>query len=162
MLGEESLEWRGRDAVTDQRARDLADLADSILAIARTISERGFRDHRIVPLSPLEVLTLRHIRRNPGITPTRIGADLAVKSSNTSVALRELEKKNFIRREPDPNDRRSTRIYATAEALDSVRRVRAEMQVLFADLALDDETLHACATAFGAFESSMFGRPAAV
>lgn len=146
--------------MADQRALDLADLADSILGIARTISERGFRDRRIVPLSPLEVLTLRHIRRNPGITPTRIGIDLALKSSNTSVALRDLEKKNFIRREPDPNDRRSSRIYVTPEAMDSVHRVRAEMQTLFADLDLDDETLHRCTAALTAFEGSMSGRPA--
>ncbi|WP_066912295.1 MarR family winged helix-turn-helix transcriptional regulator [Millisia brevis] len=148
--------------MTDQRERDLADLADSILGIARTISERGFRDRRIVPLSPLEALTLRHIRRNPGLTPTRIGTDLAVKSSNTSVALRDLERMHFIRREPDPHDRRSTRIYATAQAEESVRLVRAEMQSLFADLPLDDDTLHACTRAFAAFEVTMSGRPAAV
>lgn len=141
--------------MSGRREEDLADLADAILGIARTVSERGFRDGRIVPLSPLEILTLRHIRRHPGITPTRLGLDLAVKSSNTSTALRGLEEKNFIRREPDPGDRRSVRIYVTDTALDSVRRVRAEMQTLFAELDLDDQDLQRCAAALTAFETRL-------
>jgi len=94
----------------------LADLADSILSVARWLALLGNQDAAVVQLSPLEALVIRYVDRNPGSTPSQLAAGLGLKSSNASSALRDLESKGFIRRSVDPADGRSVRIEPTAFA----------------------------------------------
>lgn len=101
-----------------------ADLAHVLISVARKIAVRADEDPGVVTLTPLESLVMRHIDKHPGITPSRIASAVGLKTSNASAALRTLEAKGFITREPDPRDRRTVHIHPTRAAADNLRRVR--------------------------------------
>lgn len=105
---------------------DLAELADRIVNISRSLTAPGLVDARIVPLSPLESLVIRYVHRNPRATPSQVAAHVRLHSSNASTVVRELVKKGLLERTPDAQDRRTAHLTLTAEALDSVARLRAE------------------------------------
>lgn len=108
------------------RDEALVELADRIVHIARKLNARTHQDPQIVPLSPLEALILRHVDQNPRITSSRIAADLELRTSNASTALRALVEKSLLRRESHPEDRRAVRFTLTSTAVDSVERLRAQ------------------------------------
>lgn len=101
-----------------------ADLADVLISVARKIAARADEDPGFITLTPLESLVMRHIDKHPGITPSRIASAVGLRTSNASAALRSLEAKGFITREPDPRDRRTVHIHPTRAAADNLRRVR--------------------------------------
>jgi DNA-binding MarR family transcriptional regulator len=119
--GAEAVGSIGGDASRDDA---LADLADVVLSVARKIHARTSEASDAIPLTPLEALAMQHIDRRPGITSSEFAADLSLKSSNASAALRELERKGLVRRDPDPLDRRTVRVTATARAHENLLRVR--------------------------------------
>lgn len=104
--------------------RDAAALATLILSLARKVRAGGFEHPDIVDLSPVEASVITRIHQVPGISPGRLCQDLGLRTSNTSAALRDLEKRGFITREPDPQDRRSVRVMPTAAAERSTALVR--------------------------------------
>ncbi|MCO1337799.1 hypothetical protein BJH93_02670 [Kocuria polaris] len=142
-------------AADARRPAALADLAWAICDVARKISDRGFDDPAIVPLSPLEVMVISRVHRQPGVTPSRLAELLRLKPSNASAALRALEAKGMVRRAPDPDDRRSTHVFATELAEDSTRRVRAEMSRLLAPLGLDTAQVRTLADALQDLEGHL-------
>lgn len=115
--------------MTERRASEidqLADLAEAMLSVARRLTMAGSPDSSVIQLSPLEALVMRHIDRNPGTTPSRLAAHLALRSSNASAALRELEAKGLISRTVDPDDARGVRIEPTPAARENLERKRLE------------------------------------
>lgn len=132
--GAEAVGPIGGDASRDDA---LADLADVVLSVARKIHARTSEASDAIPLTPLEALAMQHIDRRPGITSSEFAADLSLKSSNASAALRELERKGLIRRDPDPADRRTVRVTATARASENLLRVRHTWASLLSDLPVD-------------------------
>ncbi|MDR6198146.1 DNA-binding MarR family transcriptional regulator [Microbacterium sp. SORGH_AS428] len=119
----------------------LADLADVVLSVARKIHARTSEASDAIPLTPLEALAMQHIDRRPGITSSEFAADLSLKSSNASAALRELERKGLVRRDPDPLDRRTVRVTATARAHENLLRVRGAWTKLLSDLPAEADRL---------------------
>jgi DNA-binding MarR family transcriptional regulator len=75
---------------------------------------------RMRPLERLEgvnahalwVLTI--IADKPGVTPSAVAAAEQVSLPTVSRSLKELDEAELIERRPDPNDRRTQRLYATA------------------------------------------------
>lgn len=118
--------------MADGDTSGITDLADVLLSVARKITVRADEDPGFVTLTQLECLVMRHIDKHPGITPSRIAAAVGLKTSNASTALRSLEAKGFITREPDPRDRRTVHIYPTPLAADNLRRVRRVWHSLLA------------------------------
>jgi DNA-binding MarR family transcriptional regulator len=94
--------------------------------VARKLNARMLQDPQIVPLTPLEAHVVRHIDHNPGITSSRLAADLELRTSNASTVLRTLVEKSLLRRESSPDDRRVVRYTLTETAVDSVERLHAQ------------------------------------
>jgi DNA-binding MarR family transcriptional regulator len=101
-----------------------ADLAGILISVARKITVRADEDPGFVSLTQLEGLVMRHIDKHPGITPSQLAADVRLKTSNASAALRSLESKGFITREADARDRRAVHIHPTRLAADNLQRLR--------------------------------------
>lgn len=133
--------------MADADESDITDLAGVLISVARKIAVRTDEDPGSVTLTPLESLVMRHIDKHPGITPSRVATDIGLKTSNASAALRSLEAKGFITREPDPCDRRTVHIHPTPLAADNLQRVRRVWHSLLAPH-LSDPAATAEAVAF--------------
>lgn len=115
----------------------LADLADLLLTIARRISISEVEPDGVVRLCPSESLVMRFIDHHPGCKPSEIGAQLGLRSANTSAALRSLEDKGLVRRSPDPTDRRAVLVESTAKAARNLAQIRAHWAALLGPLLAD-------------------------
>ncbi len=98
---------------TPQPIPPAARLAELVLSVSRRLTLRDQDGTSAVPLSSLEAMVMRCIDADPGTSPSLIAAKLGLKSSNASAALRDLERKGFLRRTVDPADRRSVHVEAT-------------------------------------------------
>ena len=88
-------------------------------------------------LSQHERQLLQHIPAGGGVSLTWLAAHLALPKSTTSVLVKSLERRGFVRRTRDPEDERRLSIVLTGEGR---RRVEA-------DTVLDPERLRAALTA---------------
>lgn len=96
---------------------NLTALADAVLRLAHEIDPHGRRKAPyVVPLKGTEVAILRWVHRHPGVSPSDTADATGLRRSNLSAGLRTLENKGFIRRERDPDDARSLRLFITEEA----------------------------------------------
>ncbi|AFA74178.1 putative transcriptional regulator, MarR family [Gordonia polyisoprenivorans VH2] len=106
------------------RAALLVEIADVVLRVAREVEPRGpHGPSGVVPLNGSEAAVMRWVHRHPGGTPAQGATATRLQRSNFSVAMRSLEDKAMIVREPDPGDARSVRLYPTDLALDSIARL---------------------------------------
>ncbi|WP_062464089.1 MarR family winged helix-turn-helix transcriptional regulator [Demequina soli] len=104
--------------------RELAELAESILRIARELDPHA-AGVGVVPITGTETAVLRWIHHHPGATPSAVAAATGLKRPNLSAALRALEDKELVRRTPDPDDHRQARLEATALADEGVALLHA-------------------------------------
>jgi len=91
----------------------------STLFVGREMSRLGF--------GPGHFFFLAELFRNEGISQDELSFRVGVDKSNTSRALAKLEKFDFIRREPDPENHRIRRIYLKPRAY-TVRDALAKIQ----------------------------------
>lgn len=103
----------------------LAEIASLIVTIGRYIQENEQRTAGVVRLRPLEVLVLRAVERNPGISPGQLARRVRIKPSNASAALASLEQRGMIERSVDDHDARSVRVQVTPLADANIASVRA-------------------------------------
>jgi DNA-binding MarR family transcriptional regulator len=75
-----------------------------------------------LPLSELEVMRL--LVRRPGLSVNDVAADLGLRPSNVSAAVRALTERGLVERRRDASDARVARLHPTAEAI--ARRDRRE------------------------------------
>lgn len=105
----------------DEKAR-LFELADLIAAVGRQIHASKEALNR-ESWTAGDIAVMRYIDRNPG-TSARAAAEATQQiSSNFSRALRGLENKGLVHREPDPEDARRVRLYPTDRAQENLRRL---------------------------------------
>lgn len=115
----------------------LFDIADRILALAREIRFADAASHEVI--TPLETSVMRYIDRHPGAS-ARVVADASLlTSSNFSRALRNLESKGFVRREADPEDGRSVRLYPTERAAQNLRDIHDRWSDVLAGVLTDED-----------------------
>jgi DNA-binding MarR family transcriptional regulator len=116
----------------DRRTERLGDLAQFVLSVGRDI-RLGLRySADIIEVSELESLVISHLQLNPGISPSRLGAEIGLRSSNVSEILRALAGRGMIERVPDPTDRRFVSVQLTPLAVENLARVRAEWAAFLA------------------------------
>ncbi len=128
----------------DPTDRQLAELADAIMRIARDLDpQAGGLD--LVPLTGTETTVLRWVHRNPGTSPSAAAEATGLRRPNLSAAVRSLEDKGLVRRAPDPADQRQQRLEATALADESVARIQ-EYWTARVRAALGGDVGGACAT----------------
>ncbi|HWM82010.1 MAG TPA: MarR family transcriptional regulator [Pseudolabrys sp.] len=114
------------------RSDPLIELADTVLHIARKLSAYSLQNPEVVPLSPLECLVLLHVHQHPGVSPSNLAQELALRSSNASTALRGLIKKGQLERTSAPSDGRAARLHLTPLAERSIEIVRRTWRELLA------------------------------
>lgn len=104
----------------------VADLAELVLVTARKIQMHGLHNAAAIELRAVDSLVMSYIGRHPGESPTRIAAEMGLKSSNASAALRSLESTGLITRSPDPGDGRGVRVFPTPAAWRNRSLIRSE------------------------------------
>lgn len=102
-----------------------ATLAELILSISRRLSVLTHPEPGVGGLSPLEAMVMRQVDAHPGISPSRLAAQVGLKSSNASTTIRELEAKGLLRRGADEGDARAVRVFPTDGAHDHLAAKRA-------------------------------------
>lgn len=121
----------------------LVELADATLRVSRKLRGYPPKNPDIVPLSPLECLVLLHVHQHPGISPSDLAQELALRSSNTATALRGLVEKGQVDRKPDPSDKRAAHLHITGKAEQSIEAVRRTWHDLLAPANISLEDLQA-------------------
>ena len=81
-------------------------------------------------LGSSEYEVLHCIRKSPGIRPDEIGRKLYLEKSAVAHLTASLEKKRFICREVDPDDKRRRMIFPTAKA-DALKNSRAALEAYY-------------------------------
>jgi DNA-binding MarR family transcriptional regulator len=128
----------GDDRHTDDR---MAELADLILALARTISTEMHLDEQVVDLTPSEINVMRFVDRHPGASPTAVAAATGMQRSNLSRAVRALEAKGLIERSAGGDDARHAQLNPTRRAEANLRRLKANWSRLLGDAGADPRNL---------------------
>lgn len=128
---------------SDTRHTDplLADLADLVMAVARTISSDAHLDPTLIDLTATEINVMRFIDRHPGTSPTAVAAGTGLQRSNLSRSLRDLEGKGMVTRTADEADGRQTRLVPTARAAANLQRLRANWSRLLSTVEIDGQEL---------------------
>lgn len=89
-----------------------------------------------------EIDCIHAVRHNPGITQTELSAKLNADKPAIARRIANLEKKGYLRREPNPEDGRSQLLFATDKA-ESLRGGKVETESEFYEYlmeGLDEET----------------------
>lgn len=81
-------------------------------------------------LSVPKALLLLEISPEGGENPKTLAAKLDLESSSMTGLLDRLEKKGFIERRPDPNDRRSILIFLTQSGITARQNIKALVEKL--------------------------------
>lgn len=102
---------------------DLPELAGLILSIARQL--RPPADLQPGQCTPMEIMVMRYVHRNPGTSSRRAADALFLPSSNFSRIVRALEEKGLVRREGDAQDSRGVRLLPTPLADENQRRLHS-------------------------------------
>ncbi|MBD7920250.1 MarR family transcriptional regulator [Cellulomonas sp. Sa3CUA2] len=93
-----------------------ADVTGVLRDLAWTIHRRTPQVAGIEPLPTTELAVLMHVLESPGLSVGEVSRQLGLRQSNTSAALRTLGERGLVAREPDPDDRRVTRLVPTERA----------------------------------------------
>lgn len=100
-------------------------------------------DRRLKPLgfSQASWRTLIALRREPnGCNQTALADRLGIESPTLVRLLDRMEEQGWVRRVPDPKDRRSKRVELTSASLELATRMEQEVMALRAELLADLET----------------------
>jgi DNA-binding MarR family transcriptional regulator len=146
---------RGRDAGHTGTDEQFADLADVILALARTISTDGHLDPRVIDLTATEINVMRFVDRHPGASPGAVAAATGLQRSNLSRALRELEAKGMIERSSVESDGRLCLLHSTDRAAANLERLRANWSRLLTAAGADRRNLTAALTLLTELEAGL-------
>lgn len=98
----------------DELASSLARL---IMDTAREIRPQIEDAAQAIPLTPSEVLLVRHVAHAPGITPGELSGRAHMQRSNVSTTLRSLESKGLVERRSGEGDARCVELHPTPATL---------------------------------------------
>ena len=106
--------------------------ARKITKIAREAEHLVLLASRADGIGTAEIDCLHAVRHHPGVTQAELVAMLH--SDKAAIARRtaNLERKGYLRREPNPSDGRSQLLYATEQA-EGLRNAKAEAESAFHD-----------------------------
>lgn len=113
-------------ADNDADAPLYADLAETVLTLAREIRLREGDLVDAISLTPSYAQVMRYVSTHPGATPSETAEATGLLRSNLSTALRELEKIGFVEKRQSTDDGRGVLLYPSETALANLGRVRAQ------------------------------------
>lgn len=110
--------------------------ARKITKIAREAERLVLLAMRGENIGTAEIDCIHAVRHHPGITQTELAA--ALHSDKPAIARRtaSLERKGYLRRQPNPEDGRSWLLYATERA-EGLRNAKAEAESAFYDYLME-------------------------
>ena len=110
--------------------------ARKITKIAREAEHLVLLATRAEGIGTAEIDCIHAVRHHPGITQAELTAIL--NSDKAAIARRtaNLERKGYLRREPNPKDGRSQLLYATERA-EGLRNAKSEAESAFYDYLMD-------------------------
>lgn len=89
------------------------ELSSQLRELAWAIHRHAPARAGVGPVPTTEVALLKQVVDSPGCTVGELAATLGLRQPNVSAALRPLVHRQWVRKEPDPLDRRVTRIFPT-------------------------------------------------
>jgi DNA-binding MarR family transcriptional regulator len=132
-------------------------LLGAVQGIRRVVRRRVRADVPGFPLPGAQVEVLRVVADHPGIGVAAAARELHLATNSVSTLVNQLADAGLLRREPDPADRRATRLEITAAATErmaSWRRARTGL-VAEALIGLSEEDTQAIEQALPALEKLM-------
>jgi DNA-binding MarR family transcriptional regulator len=109
-----------------------ATLADLVVDVAREIRIRGAVAGPGIPLNQTQSQVMRYVHGHPGCSASEVAHHTGVKRANVSAAITELRDLGYLVSRRDDRDGRVIRIEATAQADDTLERLRASWSELLA------------------------------
>lgn len=106
--------------------------ARKITKIAREAEHIVLLAMRRENLGTAEIDCIHAVRHHPGITQTELAQMLNTDKPAVARRTASLERKGYLRREPNPEDGRSQLLYATEQA-EGLRNAKAEAESAFYD-----------------------------
>lgn len=106
--------------------------ARKITKIAREAEHIVLLAMRGEDLGTAEIDCIHAVRHHPGITQTELAQMLNTDKPAITRRTASLERKGYLRREPNPEDGRSQLLYATEQA-EGLRNAKAEAESAFYD-----------------------------
>ncbi|WP_275166784.1 MarR family winged helix-turn-helix transcriptional regulator [Citrobacter koseri] len=124
----------------EEHANLLIEMAETILHVARKLHAYSLQKQGITSLSSLEYLLILHIQRHPGVSPSDLAGELALRSSNAAAAIRGLTAKRLVERRGDSSDKRVVRLFLTSLAEEAIVNMRSSWTELLlqTDTRLDE------------------------
>lgn len=105
-------------------------LARLIMDTAREIRPQIEDAAQAIPLTPSEVLLVRHVAQAPGITPGELSSRAHMQRSNVSTTLRSLESKGLVERRSGEGDARCVELHPTPATLHNMAAFGAARAVV--------------------------------
>ncbi len=139
----------------------MTELADRLLGavqgIRRVVRRRVRADVPGAPLPGAQVEVLRVVADRPGIGVAAAARELHLAANSVSTLVNQLVDAGLLRREPDPADRRATRLEITGAARERMASWRRARTGLVADAlaGLSEEDTAAIEQALPALEKLM-------
>ncbi|MFJ7215624.1 MarR family winged helix-turn-helix transcriptional regulator [Amycolatopsis sp. NPDC098790] len=139
----------------------MTELADRLLGavqgIRRVVRRRVRADVPGAPLPGAQVEVLRVVADRPGIGVAAAARELHLATNSVSTLVNQLVDAGLLRREPDPADRRATRLEVTGAARERMAAWRRARTGLVADAlaGLSEEDTTAIEQALPALEKLM-------
>ncbi|MCY1168196.1 hypothetical protein D9M73_81840 [compost metagenome] len=133
----------------------LIELADTTVHVARKLRAYSQQAPEIVTLSPLECLVLLHVHRHPGVSPTALAHELALRSSNAATALRGLIKKGQVERTASAVDKRASCLHLTPAAQKAIVTVRRTWLEAIGQVEISEAELRVATHALGAINDAL-------
>ncbi|HEY3466699.1 MAG TPA: MarR family transcriptional regulator [Amycolatopsis sp.] len=132
-------------------------LLGAVQGIRRVVRRRVRADVPGSPLPGAQVEVLRVVADHPGIGVAAAARELHLAANSVSTLVNQLAEAGLLRREPDPADRRATRLEITAVARARMANWRRARTGLVADAlaGLSEEDVEAIEQALPALEKLM-------
>jgi DNA-binding MarR family transcriptional regulator len=132
-------------------------LLGTVQGIRRVVRRRVRADVPGFPLPGAQVEVLRVVADRPGIGVAAAARELHLATNSVSTLVNQLVEGGLLHRQPDPDDRRATRLEVTAAAADRMAAWRRARTGLVADAltGLSEEDTTAIEQALPALEKLM-------
>lgn len=127
--------------LSDQRDKQLADLAAITVALTRHLELTGHQHPDVIELTPTEVLVTRYLEFRPDSTASSLAHNLKLQPSNLSAVLKALERKGVIIRERSTEDARQFKLILTDRARQSIYEIRNTWSKEFREDDLGDSAI---------------------
>lgn len=99
--------------------RELSPLGTALRGYLDARSNALLAARKGLGINELDARAFLHVLDNPGVRPVEVKNAFGLTSAGVTVLIDRLVQRDVVRRDPDPDDRRSVRLVATIDLADS-------------------------------------------